>query len=103
MRHAQAQGPLQVLESCARRVRALVKTQPGQMSNGPYSAPTFWIRLLGDLDAAMAIFNHPTVTNVILSEVLTTTSENTRLTAQVFSVKKPKPKKFQKDGNKFYL
>lgn len=55
----------------------------------------------GDLDAAMAIFNHPTVTNVTLSEVLTTTSENTRLTAQVLSVKKPKPKKFQRDGNKF--
>ncbi|XP_030847229.1 uncharacterized protein LOC115926578 [Strongylocentrotus purpuratus] len=55
----------------------------------------------GDLDAAMAIFNHPTVTNVTLSEVLTTTSENTRLTAQVLSVKKPKPKKLQKDGNKF--
>ena len=48
----------------------------------------------GDLDAAMAIFNHPTVTTVTLSEVLTTTSENTRLTAQVLSVKKPKPKKF---------
>ncbi|XP_006815192.1 uncharacterized protein LOC102806204 [Saccoglossus kowalevskii] len=55
----------------------------------------------GDLDAAMAIFNHPTVTNVTLSEILTTTSENTTLTAQVLSVKKPKPKKFQKDGNKF--
>lgn len=55
----------------------------------------------GDLDAAMAIFNHLTVANVTLSEVLTTTSENTRLTAQVLSVKKPKPKKFQKDFNKF--
>ena len=32
----------------------------------------------GDLDAAMAILNHPTVTNVTLSEVLTSTSENTR-------------------------
>ena len=54
----------------------------------------------GDLDAAMAIFNHPTVANVTLSEVLTTTSENTRLTAHMLSVKKPKPKKLQKYGNK---
>ena len=54
----------------------------------------------GDLNAAMAIFNHPTVTNVTLSEVLTTTSENKRLTAQELSVTKPKPQKIQKDANK---
>lgn len=52
-RHAQAQGPLQVLESCARRVRSVVKSQPSQLSQGGSSAPIFWIRLLGDLDAAI--------------------------------------------------
>ena len=56
----------------------------------------------GDFPTAMEIFNHPTVTNVSLSAVLTNTSENTRMTAQIISIKKPKPKKFQqKDSFKF--
>ena len=55
----------------------------------------------GDLPAAMDIFNHATVADVSLSDVLTDTSENTRMTAQVLSVKKPKAKKFQKEGYKF--
>ena len=55
----------------------------------------------GDLPTAMDIYNHPSVTDISLSELLTNDSENKRMTAQILSIKKPKPKKFQKEGNKF--